>query len=490
MNRNDKADLMLRYLDGASDGDDGARLDELLKSDPEAAGLLRDLALQHVTLLRIVRCAAPAGAVGRRTRSRRFLRHLGLATAAAAAAVVCTVGLMWWWEQKPEAGTERPGAAVLVAQGECSVESPAESGRRADLQKDAILRPGDIVRTGGTGRVRFAYVGEWTWVELSSGARLELGSDARSGGKQLRLERGTVRAAVAPQRGGRAMIVTTPHALVRVLGTRLSVRAHAAETRVDISRGRARVAARSGGEDVLLREGRYAVVGEGRRPSVSWMARQELSRLWTAHTLVLPRDIRIAGSIAFDGSMLWVLARWPYRLFRIDPWTGRIERRLRVDEACAGSKYLAYGDSRLWTIAPGWPGSIRALDPETGLLAGTLEIPHRGIVRGLTFGDGSLWIAVQRHPELLIYRMNSNDGSSRVALKVGGPAMLIGMAYADGALWLDHWRKLKKYDAEDGSLLLELPQLGWGDIAGHADHELWALRRKPGTVSLVNLPRE
>jgi hypothetical protein len=83
-------------------------------------------------------------------------------------------------------------------------------------------------------------------VRFPDGTRLELGSDSalreitvREGGaKAAFLERGRLAARVARQPAGRPMLLVTPHAEARVLGTRLILSVEPEATRLEVKEGR------------------------------------------------------------------------------------------------------------------------------------------------------------------------------------------------------------------------------------------------------------
>lgn len=163
-------------------------------------------------------------------------------------------------------GTEVLRAAVAVLK---SIEGTAELSGTAGgpARPGAKLISGQGVRTvGPDSRAVLAY---------PDGTRLELGPDtavreltAGAGGKRLTLDQGELAAAVTRQPPGRPMIVGTPHAEARVLGTTLKLevlRGKLEWTRLDVTEGKVRLTRRSDGRHVDVRRGQVAVAREGTR---------------------------------------------------------------------------------------------------------------------------------------------------------------------------------------------------------------------------------
>ncbi len=140
-------------------------------------------------------------------------RRRWLAAASGIAAALCGLVISWWvWQSASSREVEGPALVV-----------------RSELIEAADER-----------RVTFA---DGSFLDLGAGSRvlIEHGSD----GVLCRLERGRLRAEVTPQHAGRAVRVSTTHALIEVVGTRFSV-ALAGTTHVEVEHGLVRVAQADG----------------------------------------------------------------------------------------------------------------------------------------------------------------------------------------------------------------------------------------------------
>jgi ferric-dicitrate binding protein FerR (iron transport regulator) len=167
--------------------------------------------------------------------------------AAVAALLAVSVGVWMWLGPGGlmPVGDEIP-AGLSLAHGECRL---VRGGVEADAQPGGRLREGDAIETGDDGRASIVY-DDGTAVDLNRNTRIELSNKA---GKLVDLRRGDVFAEVARQPEGRPMVLASPTATVRVLGTVLELSADGRRAVVRMAEGRARVES----------EGRSAVVEAG-----------------------------------------------------------------------------------------------------------------------------------------------------------------------------------------------------------------------------------
>jgi hypothetical protein len=101
-------------------------------------------------------------------------------------------------------------------------------------------------------------------VKFPDGTRLELGSDSalreitvhEGGAKAACLERGRLVARVAPQPAGRPMLLVTPHAEARILGTMLILSVEPESTRLEVKEGRVGLKRLSDGASVNVTSAR------------------------------------------------------------------------------------------------------------------------------------------------------------------------------------------------------------------------------------------
>ncbi len=164
----------------------------------------------------------------------------------------------------PAPGATEPAVAVIEA-AEGGVWVTARGGRGPAKGGCPLPAGGGLAVAGGKGRAV---------IRFPDGTRMELGRDSVLGGIMDKAGRGGVGLFVemshgmlsidaAPRPAGRALVVSTPHAEVRVVGTSLRLVVEPGErgsTRVEVREGRVRMAGRSGGAADVA-GGHYAVAG-------------------------------------------------------------------------------------------------------------------------------------------------------------------------------------------------------------------------------------
>jgi hypothetical protein len=157
----------------------------------------------------------------------------------------------WLWSFGPVVGTpvlaEVQGKGITLERSHQSI--PAGIG--------TSLLEGDTLRTpvGTTAVIDFAP--ERTRIRLLPGTELKLAS--LSGGKLFDLDLGKLEASVARQRPFHPMLLKTPQAEARVLGTRFTLAVTRNSTRLDVVEGKVRFTRASDGKFVRVDAGHYAV---------------------------------------------------------------------------------------------------------------------------------------------------------------------------------------------------------------------------------------
>jgi len=169
---------------------------------------------------------------------------------ALAASVVLLLSLSVWYFG-PTMG--RPVFAELKG-----VDASIERGTEfVPAVNGMALRPNDVLRVGTNASATIAFGTEKTRLELTGGTELKLASLTR--GKRFALLAGVVEASVARQRPFHPMILTTPQAEARVVGTRFTLTASPTATRLDVTEGTVRFTRISDEKFVRVGAGDYAV---------------------------------------------------------------------------------------------------------------------------------------------------------------------------------------------------------------------------------------
>lgn len=155
-----------------------------------------------------------------------------------AAALLLAVGLAWLVLRPAPAGPG-PSAAAFVAtlmgpvDAACTIE---RDGRMLVSAAGMRLHAGDRLVTGGLGTV--VSFPDGSDLGLEDATRLLFTGDP---GKALRLDAGSLTAAITPQPPERPCRITTPHAQVVVVGTVFRLAVDGAATHLGVSEGRVRL---------------------------------------------------------------------------------------------------------------------------------------------------------------------------------------------------------------------------------------------------------
>ncbi|MBI2479933.1 MAG: FecR domain-containing protein [Planctomycetia bacterium] len=123
-----------------------------------------------------------------------------------------------------------------------------------------MLRTGDIVNVPASAVASIHY-NDGTRVVLGSNSQAILTELTRfnAASKNLALKSGNLTAHVAKQQPGKSMLVTTPTARFRVLGTRFTLAADASSARLDVIEGRVHAERRDNAASVDVEQGQFAV---------------------------------------------------------------------------------------------------------------------------------------------------------------------------------------------------------------------------------------
>ena len=229
-----------------------------------------------------------------------------------------------------------------------------------------MLYPGDVVRVPAGGAATVAWAGEATRLDLASGAELRLSNPMW--GKRLSLETGALDASVASQPRWRPMIIATPQAEAKVVGTQFSLSATLASTRLEVLEGVVRLrknllASPRDNREVLVHTGEAATAA----PDVKLEARP------------------ITGSLSSDA---WAVP--PGTAFAEAPARGTLlsQRDLSAAPANTVERLRGYllapvsGDYTFWIASPNGetpaePGSAQMRTPPTSAASLTWDRRQR-----------------------------------------------------------------------------------------------------------------
>jgi len=197
----------------------------------------------------------------------------------------------------------------------------------------------------------------------------------------------------------------------------------------------------------------------------------------------IPGAKSVAG-VTYDGESVWVATG--ERLQALDPVSGTPRRAIDIT-ADAGT---AFDGLHLYQLAG---GVIQKIDPRTGALVGALPSPAGEDSAGLTWAEGSLWVA--SHRDRAILQVEPSTG--KVLRRLESTRFVTGVTFADGELWHATWEndesELRRIARDSGEVLetLALPE---GVLVSGLEHdggELFFCGGGPsGKVRAVRRPRE
>jgi ferric-dicitrate binding protein FerR (iron transport regulator) len=224
-----EVELLLRHRDGQADAGQSAKVNELLRRDPEARAMLRSLAVQATAMADLAATLRIQSPPQRPLLPVSASRWKAMRPWLSAAAMVMLLGIVIPQELRREPAV----LTLMVVHG--AVSWTNDHGElQSDLADGAVLRAGTLA-TENDEAVAEARFADGTRLMLGGGTRLTF-SD--SGQKRLMLHEGTFTAEVKPQPAQRPMLVRTTTAAMEVLGTVFTLGNTADQTLLNVDQGR------------------------------------------------------------------------------------------------------------------------------------------------------------------------------------------------------------------------------------------------------------
>ncbi|MGA2066595.1 MAG: FecR domain-containing protein [Thermoguttaceae bacterium] len=293
-----------------------------------------------------------------------------------------------------DSGPHALAARLESLQGDVTIVGLA--GNHIAAQLDQVLFPGQQIQTGDEGSFATLRYADGTRLELNAATRLELVPAAGArGGKHLKLIGGLLDAEVAPQADASPMIISTPQAEIRVVGTKFLSSVSEQFTRIEMQRGQVQVQNHRGGRSIDVSAGQVAVVER----QVEAIETKPLPPMLVKPKVVLPDPEGPVLSIDYspDGKTLAV-GGWQGTLTLWDLTTGKARHTIAAHSQ-GGIVSLAFSPDGQ-TVATLCYGdtSAKLWDVTTGKCRRTLSRPasekkHLAAPQKLAFAnDGSLLI--------------------------------------------------------------------------------------------------
>lgn len=140
--------------------------------------------------------------------------------------------------------------ARLTTQGNGGIVE--RGGQTFRVTSSLDLANGDIVRSEQDS-LRFRFFSDSTSIELGNDTRVKVAMDDKV--RRLELLSGRVEAVVARQAPGHSVLLSTPHAEVKVIGTRFSLREGDRFTRLEVQEGKVKMTRRQDGASLEVPAG-------------------------------------------------------------------------------------------------------------------------------------------------------------------------------------------------------------------------------------------
>ena len=163
------------------------------------------------------------------------------------------------------------------------------------------------------------------------------------------------------------------------------------------------------------------------------------------------------NGVTYDGKQVWFASG--DKLNALDPASGEIKRSFAVP-AHAGT---AFDGRHLFQIAE---SRIQKIDPHTGEVLGSIPAPGGGGDSGLAWAEGTLWVGHYR--ERKIYQVDPETG--KVLRTLQSNRFVTGVTWLDGELWHATWEgdesELRRVDAGTGEVKEKIPLPAGVNISG------------------------
>ena len=195
-----------------------------------------------------------------------------------------------------------------------------------------------------------------------------------------------------------------------------------------------------------------------------------------------PNVDNVAG-VTYDGEHVWFAAG--DKLTAFDPASGATLGSIDV-AAHAGT---AFDGRHLFQIAE---DRIQKIDPKTGRVLATIPAPGGGGDSGLAWAEGTLWVGHYR--ERKIYQIDPESGS--VLRTIESNRFVTGVTWVDGELWHATWEgdesDVRRIDPQTGAVLerLEMPRgVGVSGLESDGGDSFFCGGGRSGKVRAIRRPR-
>jgi glutamine cyclotransferase len=188
------------------------------------------------------------------------------------------------------------------------------------------------------------------------------------------------------------------------------------------------------------------------------------------------------GGVTFDGEQVWIATG--ARLLAVDPANGTITRG--IDVVChAGT---AFDGKHLYQVAE---DRIHKIDPDSGRILHTIPAPAGGADSGLAWAEGALWVGHYR--ERKIHQIDPETG--KILRTINSNRFVTGVTWVDGQLWHGTWEgdqsDVRRIDPATGKVLeqIEMPEgVGVSGLESDGGEKFFCGGGNSGKVRVVRRP--
>ena len=193
--------------------------------------------------------------------------------------------------------------------------------------------------------------------------------------------------------------------------------------------------------------------------------------------------VESVGGVTWDGHDVWFAGGGT--LLAIDPASGETSRAIDV-AAHAGT---AFDGRHLFQIAE---ARIQKIDPASGRVLATIPAPGGGGDSGLAWAEGTLWVGHYR--ERRIYQVEPESGA--ILRTIESNRFVTGVTWVDGELWHATWEgeesELRRIAPQTGEVLecVEMPSgVGISGLESDGGERFFCGGGNSGKVRAVRRPR-
>lgn len=167
--------------------------------------------------------------------------------------------------------------------------------------------------------------------------------------------------------------------------------------------------------------------------------------------------VQDVGGVTYDGQHVWFASG--DKLNAIDPESGKTVRSIDI-AAHAGT---AFDGEHLFQIAE---NRIHKIDPKSGRVLATIPAPGNGGDSGLAWAEGTLWVGHYR--ERKIYQIDPQTGA--ILRTIESNRFVTGVTWVDDELWHATWEgdesELRRVDPQSGEVLERVSMPAGAGISG------------------------